>query len=209
MSQTHGSVILISQPFQPIIAESAELISLLEQNTIYLSSDINTQSFIYWTNFSRLYPKKFSDSILIPFINEQPVVNGAYSNSLLKDLNEIDSLPFLLPEQLLTINATNHVYDIINNGGRISHLSANGNNFSDRIKQSGITNCAGENISTGEKNDPLIALILLYLDIGVPNLGHRKNLLNANYTQMGVGFGFLKNNFYLFVQDFGCTPKFK
>ncbi len=209
MSQTHGSVTLISKPFKPNIAESIELLTLLEQNTLYLSSDISTQSFIYWTNFSRLYPKKFRDSVLIPFINEQPAVNGSYSNSLLDELAWLDSLPFLIPNQLLTNAASKHAVDIIKNGGRISHQSANGTSFSDRIKLEGIKFCAAENICTGANNDALVALILLYLDIGLPNLGHRKNLLNANYTQMGLGLGILPNKHYLIVQDFGCTPSMK
>ncbi|TAG31348.1 MAG: CAP domain-containing protein [Sphingobacteriia bacterium] len=209
MGQTHGSVTLISKPFKPNIAESIELLTQLEQNTIYLYSDISTQSFIYWTNFSRLYPQKFRDSILIPFINEQPAVNGSYSNSLLDELASLDPLPFLMPEQLLTNAASKHAVNIIKNGGRISHQSANGTSFSDRIKLEGIKFCAAENIFNGANNDALVALLLLYLDIGLPNLGHRKNLLNANYTQMGLGLGILPNKYYLIVQDFGCTPSVK
>lgn len=208
-AQNHGSVTLIDQSFEPVIEQKGELLELLKTNSIYKSSSKPTQSFIFWTNFARLYPKRFRDSVVMPFLKQQPSVKGSYANSLLSDLNKTSPLPLLMPEQLLTNAARNHASDIVKNGGRISHQSANGTSFSERMNNEGVKGCAAENISFGSDDNGLVSLILLYLDIGVSNLGHRKNLLNPTYTQMGVSVRQLPNNQNLIVQDFGCGPKTK
>ena len=118
-AQNHGSVTLIDQAFEPAIEQKSELLELLKTNSIYKSSTKPTQSFIFWTNYARLYPKRFRDSVVIPFLKEQPSVKGRYANSLLGDLSKTAPLPLLMPEQLLTNAARNHAADIVKNGGRI------------------------------------------------------------------------------------------
>lgn len=176
----------------------------LEENKVYRSSNKAARSFIYWSNYARLYPKSFRDEALIPFIKLQPNLKGKYANSLIKDLGKIDPLPFLEPEAKLTKAAELHAEDIAQNNGRVSHQSSDGSSFSDRMKKVGYKACSGENISLGKDTDGLSSLLLLYLDINLPDLGHRKNLFNANYTKMGVSVKQLPNNQLLIVQELGC-----
>jgi len=203
-AQRYSQVILKDIPFEPNIELNKELVQQLEQNSIYQSSSKAARSFIYWTNFARLYPKTFRDEALLPFIQLQPSLKGKYANSLIKDLGKIAPLPFLEPESKLTKAAQLHAEDIAQNNGRVSHQSSDGSSFSDRMRKVGFKNCSGENISLGNDTDGLSSLLLLYLDINLPDLGHRKNLFNPSYTKIGVSVKQLPNNQFLIVQELGC-----
>ncbi len=69
-----------------------------------------------------------------------------------------------------------------------------------------VKRCAGENISFGPDNAVLM-LVLLYIDEGVPDLGHRKTLLNPSFVEMGIGVGAYPDNKVMVVQDFACDQK--
>lgn len=200
-----SSVTLIDQPFNFPGAKNKTLLRTLETYPVYNKASRQEKDLIYWSNYSRLFPTHFRDSALIPFITGQPGLrNNSYTKSLIKTLDQNQVLPFLAPEALLTRVATNHAADIYQNNGRISHQSSDGTGFANRMRKAGITQCASENISSG-KDDALVALLLLYLDIGLPDLGHRKNLLNPAFTQIGVSVIQLQNSQYLMVQDLGCS----
>lgn len=204
-AQSVSSVILIDQPFNFPGAKNKTLLRTLETYPVYNKASRLEKDLIYWSNYSRLFPTHFRDSALIPFIAGQPGLrNNSYTKSLIKTLDQNQVLPFLAPEAILTSVATNHAADIYQNNGRISHQSSDGTSFANRMRKAGITQCASENISSG-KDDALVALLLLYLDIGLPDLGHRKNLLNPALTQIGVSVIQLPNGQYLMVQDLGCS----
>ena len=87
---------------------------------------------------------------------------------------------------------------------QISHSGSDGRNFSNRIRFSSYKKCASENIYTG-KNDPLLSLIMLLLDIGYESKGHRKNLLSPTFLEMGVSIKQHRTKQrVLLVQEFGC-----
>ena len=67
-----------------------------------------------------------------------------------------------------------------------------------------INRCAAENLSYGPANT-VMALILLYIDEGLPDVGHRKNLLSPTYVEMGIGISNYSNNNVLVVQDLACS----
>ncbi len=208
-AQSYSQVVLKDIPFKPNIELNMDLVEKLEENKVYQSSSKAARSFIYWTNFARLYPKAFRDEALIPFIKLQPTLKGTYANSLIRDLGKILPLPLLEPESKLSKAAQLHADDIAQNNGKVSHQSSDGSSFSDRMKKMGYKACSGENISLGNDQDGLSSLLLLYLDINLPDLGHRKNLFNSNYTKMGVSVKQLPNNQFLIVQELGCeeAPK--
>ena len=88
--------------------------------------------------------------------------------------------------QLARDAAKEHATDL-SSSTKLSHNSSDGRSFSQRIRINGITKCAGENIYTG-KEEGLLALIMLLLDIGIETAGHRKALLSPNYVQMAPAF---------------------
>ncbi len=96
--------------------------------------------------------------------------------------------------------------EMSSNNALPSHTSPSGSTFAERMKSAGIVKCAGENISYGPSNS-LLMLVLLYIDEGVPDLGHRRALLNPAFVEMGVGIGRYSNNNSIVVQDFACSQK--
>ena len=52
-----------------------------------------------------------------------------------------------------------------------------------------------------------LSILLLYLDIGVPSLGHRKALLDQNLREIGVGSALYGKDQYFLVQDLACTQQ--
>ena len=98
-----------------------------------------------------------------------------------------------------------HANDIGFKKGKPSHTSTDGRTFVDRLRDAGVKTCAGENISLGNV-DPILSLVLLYIDYGIPTLGHRKSLLNPSYVETGVGVAVYGDTDNLFiVEDFACA----
>lgn len=204
-AQTVSSVTLIDQPFAFPGEKNKNLIQTLETYPAYKKASRLEKELIYWTNYARLFPAQFRDSALIPFVKSQPdLQNNNYTKSLIQTLGEIQELPFLTPNLQFAGVAADNARDIYQNNGKISHNASDGTSFANRMRKAGITRCASENISAG-KEDALVALMLLYLDIGVPDLGHRKNLLNPAYTEIGIGAIRLTDGRYLMVQNLGCS----
>jgi hypothetical protein len=162
------------------------------------------KEFYYMVNYSRSNPREFLKKVIAPIVSLYPQLKGDYFTSLKADLFNADSLPlFKLNESLIQM-AENHSRDITSHSDKPSHTSTNGDTFADRFKRNGFKRCGGENISYGSDN-PAFLLTLLYLDVGVPSLGHRKALLNPNFTETGIGSSFFKNGSIFLVEDFACS----
>lgn len=163
------------------------------------------KDFFYWTNYSRVNPKRFWDSVLVPVLKAFPNLQSSYSQSLKTDLYNSANLPLFKLNSALMKTAQFHASDIGLKKAQPGHNSTDGKTFVDRVKGAGIIRCAGENISLGDV-DPLMSLVLLYIDYGLPELGHRKTLLNATYVETGIGvspYGDTGSTFL--VEDFACN----
>ena len=163
------------------------------------------KDFLYWTNYSRVNPKRFWDSVLVPVLKAFPNLQSSYSQSLKADLYNSPGLPVFKLNPTLIKTSQFHASDIGLKKAQPGHTSTDGKTFVDRVKGAGIIRCAGENISLGDV-DPLMSLVLLYIDYGLPELGHRKTLLNATYVETGIGvspYGDTGSTFI--VEDFACT----
>jgi len=173
-----------------------------QENFHKLSS--TEQDFYYWVNYSRANPGRFLDSVVVPITELYPQLKGEYLKSLRKDLLAADSLPLLLLNAGLIRMAKNHAIDITSSDAKPSHTSTNGNTFSDRFRIEKFQKCGAENLSFGA-GEPLFLLTLLYLDIDVPGVGHRKTLLNSQYCETGIGAANFKNGSLFLVEDFACA----
>ena len=171
---------------------------------VYNSLTKDGKELYYWTNYSRLNPTRFWDSVVLPVLNAFPQLNGSYSQSLKTDFLARKSLPMFKLNQTLLQTAQAHAEDISKNLGKPSHNSTDGRTFGDRFKNAGLINCGGENISFGDPKIPFL-LVLLYLDYNLPGLGHRKSLLNEDFIEIGIGTAFLNVNQIFLVQDFACN----
>jgi hypothetical protein len=169
----------------------------------FSSLTASEREFLYWVNYSRANLRRFFDSVVVPIVDLYPQLKGDNFESLRKDLENSPAVKLLALNVDLEKMAKEHALDIVRNGSKPSHNSTNGDSFSDRFKQKGLKNCGAENLSFGA-GDPAFLLVLLYLDINVPDLGHRKTLLNPNYTDTGIGAATYKDGSIFIVEDFSC-----
>lgn len=162
------------------------------------------QEFFYWTNLMRKNPGQFAETVLHEFLKQFPEANSPDARSLITDLKRTQTnLPFLDPDHGLFVMASTHAADLKERNGIISHQSSTGKDFVQRIKEAGKYRCGAENVFVGTPK-ALDALILLLIDKGVKDKGHRKNLLDPGFTLMGVSFKEINNKKTVLVQDFGC-----
>jgi uncharacterized protein YkwD len=174
----------------------------------YKSLSSEEQQFYYWVNYSRQNPSRFFDSVIMPISQVYPQLKGKNMESLETDLKNSPSLSLLSLNDALIKMSASHAADITSTDAKPSHNSTDGETFGDRFKKFSLMNCGGENISYGAKDaDPLFMLAILYIDINVPDLGHRKTLLNPNYVNTGISIKTYKNGNVFLVEDFACSQK--
>jgi len=164
----------------------------------------NEQRMFYWTNYFRKEPSRFYNQVIKEFLRQFPEANTSEIKTLERDIKKAkSSLPILLPDNGLVQMAEIHSADLVRQGSIISHSSSNGKDFVHRIRDAGLYRCGAENIYVGAY-DPLEALIALLVDYGVPDKGHRMNLLDPRFGRMGISFPSINQKRGLLVQDFAC-----
>lgn len=127
-------------------------------------------------NLFRMYPSKISDEYLTPYFKKNKKEVNNYTKSLLNDLKKAKPCAVLLPEDICMKSALSHA-EKMGKSGKTGH-----DGMSKRLKPYGF---AGENCDYG--HDKALDIIMsLMIDEGVPSLGHRKNILDADYTHIGV-----------------------
>jgi hypothetical protein len=162
-----------------------------------------SKEMLYWTNYARHNPNKFWKEAIVPVIDAFPPLNKAEAKSLQADLANTGSLPMFSLSQVLVGTSQLHADDIGKKKAPLSHTSTNGADFGSRMKKAGIKYCANENISLSSQS-VLLSTILLYLDIGVSGMGHRKTLLDPGLREIGIGSTLYGKDQYFLVQDFSC-----
>ncbi len=159
---------------------------------------------LYWTNYCRNNPQKFWDTVMAPILVAFPKLQGPEANSLKADLLDAGKLPMFILNDALLKTAQSHAVDISRKPSPPSHTSTNGTDFGTRMNRAGIKTCASENISVGY-NEVLLSIALLYLDIGLPERGHRKALLNSSLLEIGIGCSPYGKDQFFIVEDFACA----
>lgn len=174
------------------------------QQPLFAKLSNEEKEVVYYINVARSNPKYFWDSLVMPILHSFPNLVGTNSKSLYKDLTQKGSLPMFSLHQNLINAARFHSNDMAQTGN-FSHSSSNGTNFVERLQNFGVKNTyAAENISMGQQSI-IQSIVLLYLDIGIPNIGHRVTLLSTNYSLIGVGYTKAKDGSFYITQDFSST----
>lgn len=205
-SQHLGKTTLSLKDLPPLVLNDSSVLHFLESSPGYDSLSSAKKEWFYWTSYSRKNPKIFWDSIVSPMIVSFPNLKSRNTETLKTELyNSKPSLPVKPNLKLLKI-AQAFADELSAKSASPSHTSPSGVTFSDRMKSSGIVECAGENVSYGPLN-PVLMLVLLYIDEGVPALGHRKTLLNPAFVEMGVGIAKYNNGNSMVIQDFACNQQ--
>ncbi len=201
---SQGILTLQDKPFQFKHVYDKVLLHQLEANSFYTGLTVNEKDLFYWTNYFRQNPKRFYDQVVQEFLKQFPEAKSSYSKSLEADIRKAPAiLPLFIPDNGLLKTSSEHAKDLVKRGNIISHSSSNGKTFSQRLQEAGRYTCGAENVYIGS-NKALESLITLLIDNGVPDKGHRMNLLDPRYGRMGVSFQSAGSGKGLLVQDFAC-----
>ncbi len=137
-------------------------------------------------NLVRLYPKKFAREYLPAVVKkaEYIEVSAAYEE-LVKELLNGEPLEPLSPDDFLSKHAQIHAKDM-GRSGQAGHNSSGGKTFNMRMapmqkRYSGVA----ENCQYGFKDAAEIVVDLL-IDDGIPERGHRRNILDPAFNLIGV-----------------------
>lgn len=174
---------------------------LTEANT---AKDVNyldeeEKELIFLTNLARLNGELFSETILDIYLKDKK--SSRYTRSLYRDLKKVKNLPPLDPEEDLYKAALEHA-ETSGKRGTTGHQRF-GKRYDPLMKN---YNEIGENLAYGYRSAPDI-LIQLLIDEGIPDLGHRKNLLNPNFNSIGVAIESHKKYRFNCVMSFGKKVK--
>ncbi len=160
------------------------------------------QEVVFLMNLVRLEPQTFLEQIVKPYIEYHGIKRNYYVKSLFTDLNKAKSVdPYQIKKDLYSV-AYNHMLDIGSHGLE-GHNGSKGNSFTKRIKPLVKTYYGvSENIALGG-NSPIEYVMLLLIDDGIKNLGHRIVILSKDFNCVGVSIGTHKTYNTACVMDFG------
>lgn len=157
---------------------------------------------ILFMNMARHDGPLFERTFLDSYIQENQQENNSYVKSLRKDLKKISGLSPLLPEKDLTAVAQGHAR-MSGEKGSTGHQD-----FNKRFEPllGNPYNHVGENCSYGYEQAIDIVISLL-IDEGVKSLGHRNNILAADFNSVGVAIRPHKTYRTNCVMDFGSRTR--
>lgn len=187
-------------------------------NAPYLTGE--EKDIVIYMNLARMDGERFFNTFLQDFIdvyNEQMKqynnyeklrINrkDSYYRSLEKDLKNVKLLPAFWPDEALSWVAKQHAKDL-NRNNIAAHKSSDGRMPQDRIGKMYPKKASGENLAFGFPSG-LGNVCMLLLDKGVPDLGHRKMILNTPYQLNTVGISIQPHKTYRYcaVIDFVALP---
>ncbi|SFV31745.1 CAP domain-containing protein [Thermoflavifilum thermophilum] len=166
------------------------------------------QALLDLVNQLRADPPRFYRQVVEPYLRQETAIHvtAKYVNSLRKEILHCPPLPSFRSDDRLRRTAFLLANDIVNHQhGRLSHTMSNGMDFAARFRQAGIA-CGAENLYTGLNRTPEEVLADWLIDEGVPDFGHRHNLLNPQYRSTGIVVLRNKAGQIWVVEDFGCEP---
>ncbi len=156
-------------------------------------------------NLVRAYPDKFAKSFVDYYYNVYLKGDfnkeSIYYKSLYEDLKKAKSTGALYPSKKLSDAALFHAKDSWKNF-LIGHVSSDGTGMFERIDRYADGDMFGENCYYG-LGDPFIIVLALLIDEGVPDFGHRYNMLSKDWKSIGISiFDYNPNYGEICVQDF-------
>ena len=153
------------------------------------------KAIIFIANLVRIDGQLFAETILTEYLKDSKP--NKYTRSLYKDLKSIQDLPVFYPEKDLYNIAEEHA-EVSGKKGTTGHQR-----FEKRFGPlMGKYREVAENCAYGY-DKAIDILIQLLIDEDIPDLGHRKNLLNPNLDSIGVSIKPHKKFRTNCVMDFG------
>jgi hypothetical protein len=135
---------------------------------------------VYFLNLARQNPADFAEKYISARRNT-PEGEECY-----REMRKTSPMSVLQPSLTLSQAAQDHALDMGKNG-REGHTGSDGSTLPARIARHGKWSYTiGENCAYGYDTAQSIVIGLL-LDAGVPDRGHRKNILNPAFRYVGIG----------------------
>lgn len=173
------------------------LFSFLAINTISMSQEEIQQEIIQLVNFVRQEPQQFLDEIALPYIKENALETSSYSKSLIRTLRTQRALPALRKNENLTKMAVDYALEA-GKRGWTDHIRTEAR-FKKYAPEMNVT---GENLQFGSMSAVEVVMDLL-IDQDIQHLGHRENILDIDFTQIGVAYDRHKTYETIGVMVFG------
>ncbi|NQV52314.1 MAG: hypothetical protein HQ500_03985 [Flavobacteriales bacterium] len=168
--------------------------------------NVEEKEAVYYMNLVRINPKLFSETFLKDYIKDHEIKRDKEVRGLVDELESMDGMGILRPSEQLTSFARQHAKDM-GESGRTGHNSSSGAPFHKRIEPLQIKFAAiNENCNYGNEKG-VDAVIDLLIDRDVPNLGHRRNILDPEMELVGVAIEAHRRWRFNCVQDFGTKKK--
>lgn len=129
---------------------------------------------------------KFHDPSGITYTYQEGVSAVKEAINVLKSTKPLESLSV---SKGLTLAAQDHGNDL-GKTGKMEHLGSDGSRPLTRMNRYGrVLEIAGEDINYEGSTNPRQAMIIYLADYGVPDRGHRKNILDQRFKFVGVFCG--------------------
>jgi len=197
-------------PPELLTAKNAAYLNELEKNVIFELNKVRSNP----KQFAEEYLEELRtayDGKLYTYPGQNPVQSQEGIRPLLECiqvLKQTEPMPILQPAEGLAKAATDLVADQQLNGG-IGHITRNGLTPQNRIEKFGEWDiCLAEVITYGSFEARQIVIALL-IDDGVPDRGHRKNILNPCFRFAGVATGTHSDYLSMCVIDYAGDYKTK
>lgn len=161
------------------------------------SQTTSEKEVLSYINQVRTNPKLFLKNVAEPYIDNNDLSRNRYARSLIRDLEKLDSIrPLVFEESLQEMSV-----DFAKEAGRkgwVGHrrVSQRFEEYADHI------DITAENLQYGF-DKPLDIVMDLLIDTDVPNLGHRKNILDPNFSIIGISIEKHKSYEFITVISFG------
>ena len=199
---SQGSITMADKVITYNLPEDTALKRILNQTPDYKKLSTNDQQVAYFLNYARRNPQIFLDKAINVFVSNHPEVRSSYIGSLQSTFKTLQPLGIIYPDYSITQISLAHAEDLRTHK-IISHQSTNGKSFQERL--GGILKgCGSESIHASMRYNPLEAVLSLLFDFNVPDLGHRKSLLDKRFTHAGFGSAVVPNQYSVLVMDFSC-----
>ncbi len=196
-------------PDQLQTAKDAGYMNKLEQEVILELNKVRSNPKRFAEEYMEELQTAFSGK-LYTYPGQEPVMSKEGRQPLMECIRVLENtapMPILKPAEGLTKASRILVND--QQSGGIGHITRNGLTPRERIEKCGEWNiCLSENIDYGSFEARQIVIALL-IDDGVPDRGHRKNILNPCFQFAGVAVGKHPKYRIMCVMDFAGEYKTK
>jgi uncharacterized protein YkwD len=171
-------------------ASDAEYLTEIEKEVILEINKLRSNPVQYAEKYIAPLARHFDRKIL-HYPGDHPLLTNEGVSALhecVRVLKKQQALPIIYPSPGLTMAARDHVKDQ-SKTGKTGHTGGDRSTMRNRVERYGEWQSSiAENIAYGAKTAQQIVIYLL-IDDGVPDRGHRKNLLNPQFKTIGVATG--------------------